>query len=626
MTNDFDLVNRWMITFSAGATSDRTIEGSTENTFYDNGGSKPKIENNSSGSHTINFPIKVGYNPMELNPINGNLTFGGAIDNNGNFIDVYGENSKHLNVEAGLSGTGGFSIKENSKVVFMTTACTYSGATTIEAGELELQTNLASSEITVKNGAKLLINASEVITNDVTVESGGTLEVSAGMSLTVNGNLSNSGTITLLSDGTGKPAGNATGSLIVNGTITGNINIQRNIDGYSSSSDGWHLISTPMPTTTVATSDFNPGANDDLYWYDEANDIWRNYKTSSFDMVKGKGYLCAYETGEVKVFTGNPNNSDVSVTGLTVDGSGTVTEAGWNLVGNPFASAITWSNTWGSDIVATAKIYSDADGNYIDVTAGSAIPSMQGFFIQVISSTSMTIPTSAQAHSTNNWLKQKEMETLKIKVSGGTNSFSDVTRIKFNEEATSSFDVDFDSHKLFGQSTAPQLYSNINGELFSTNTFPTSEEPEDVEMNFKPGTSGEYTLEVLDNSISNMNSIYLEDRLTGQIVDLSANPSYAFSAEVGNEENRFKLHFGATGVEEVQKESLQAYFSGGQLYILGEEGKAELKMFNLQGQELFSEIVMLNIQYNRTLSLQAGIYLVSLQTEKSIKTAKIIIK
>ena len=425
-----------------------------------------------------------------------------------------------------------------------------------------------------------------------------------------------------------------TGSLITHGAVPASIEVERYIEGWTNADDGWHLLSIPFESFSVASSSFEPGNNDDLYYYDEPTDMWINWKAGGspnsdpgFDFDAGKGYLCSYEDDDTKSFSGTPNTTDVDVLDLTVEGSGTRTEAGWNMIGNPYPSAIQWAADWGTNINSIAKIY-PGTGNYDDVLEGGIIPSAQAFFVQVTGATSLTIPTNSRVHNDSVWQKNthSEIKTLCFKVSGNSNTLSDKTRIRFAEGATEDFDPPYDSFKLFGLASAPQLYTEAFNEAYSTNSFPQIGLDRVVDMDFIPGTSGEYQIEIVENTMQEEYEVFLEDTFNNITLNLSINNTYSFEANPGDDSNRFKIHFGATGIAEVQKESLQAYSSGDQLYILGEEGTAELSIFNLQGQQLMKEQVELNHQYSRSLSLQTGVYLVSLQTDKEIKTAKVLIK
>ena len=86
--------NLWQVIFNDGTPS-RTITGTVVDTFYDNGGAMPKIENYTTVDQTINFPFIVGYaSGMEINPVNGNLLFKKRVSANGHAINVYGSNGK----------------------------------------------------------------------------------------------------------------------------------------------------------------------------------------------------------------------------------------------------------------------------------------------------------------------------------------------------------------------------------------------------------------------------------------------------------------------------------------------------------------------------------------------------
>ena len=157
MTNNLIKTSRYQIWFDSDATTGRTIAGTTENTFYDYGTNMPKIENSSSVTHTINFPIKLGYSGgLEINPVSGDLAIGGAIDTSGYNIKVYGNKNKTLALSGIVSGSGGLMLEQNS-VVLLNNANTYTGATAVDAGTLVVNGNQsgANGNVTVASGATL---------------------------------------------------------------------------------------------------------------------------------------------------------------------------------------------------------------------------------------------------------------------------------------------------------------------------------------------------------------------------------------------------------------------------------------------------------------------------------------
>ena len=114
MTNDLSTTNRYQIWFDGGASTARTITGATESTENTFSGSGSKIENQSSATHIIDFKIKLLSNSLEINPVNGDLTFSKAIDNNGFSIITYSGNGKKLRLAGVVSGTGGISVLSNA--------------------------------------------------------------------------------------------------------------------------------------------------------------------------------------------------------------------------------------------------------------------------------------------------------------------------------------------------------------------------------------------------------------------------------------------------------------------------------------------------------------------------------
>jgi hypothetical protein len=435
------------------------------------------------------------------------------------------------------------------------------------------------------------------------------------------------GSFTIKSDASGS------GSLIIDGNSANDVIIEKYIEGYSTDDgDGWHLLSIPVDQYTVSSSDFEPDSNDDLYYYDEPSDMWINWKSGTgstnpgFFFVRGKGYLCAYQDEETKVFDGALNTSNVQVNDLTVLGNGNRTEAGWNMIGNPYPCSILWEDSWGSDINSVAKVY-PGTGNYVDVDPVNGIPSCQAFFVQVTAATSLSIPTTARLHSDEPWLKNDSsaIQTLKFKVTGGSNKFLDETRIRFKEDATEEFDRQFDAFKLFGFPNAPQLYTVLQNEPYSTNTFSAVQLDRIIDLNFIPGTSGQHQIELIENTCKEDCFVLLDDKFTNITSDITTNKTYTFDANTGDDPDRFQIRFSTVGVEEVQKENLQAYVSGNQLYILGEEGKADLRIYNLQAQELLNQSIELTSDFSQSINLKSGIYIISLQSDHITKTTKVII-
>ena len=192
MSNDLagGAASRYQILFLAGASSSRTIGGSTENTFFDFGALRPKIQNESSVVHTLNFPIKIGPSfDLELNPTNGPLTLGGALNTNGRSIQVWGDNGQTLTLGGAISGSGGILVQENSTVFATNNSNSFSGGVTLTEGTYKTNVNNGAGTGgtvtlgTASTGASsvaFLVENSADITRPITVAATGTGPVVIG--------------------------------------------------------------------------------------------------------------------------------------------------------------------------------------------------------------------------------------------------------------------------------------------------------------------------------------------------------------------------------------------------------------------------------------------------------------
>lgn len=399
------------------------------------------------------------------------------------------------------------------------------------------------------------------------------------------------------------------GSLIASGTVTGTAIVERYIEAYTTSSDGWHNISSPINNMTIDGSDFDPGANDDLYAWSEVTNQWLNHKVGANNITNftnGAGYLAAYESTATKNFTGAINVSDVSFTNLSV-GNG----SGWHLLGNPFTSSLQWKNgDWAmTNIGGVAKIWDEAAGNYTDISSNGYIPSTNGFFVQAASSTStITIPASARVHNSQNNYKKADSivnsETLRVLVVNNQNSYYDVSTIGFRDISTKEWDIDFDSRKLFGSDEAPQIWTQVQGEEFSTNYLPHTIDSYVLPLNFQAGVNGVYEFR-FDGIESFYPDCYItiEDILTDSSMNLEDVSSYSFLALTTDQPERFLIHFsGISNTEEplIDNSTINIYTYHNTLFINSETDElitGKVEVYNTLGQKVFEDNVrsMINL-------------------------------
>ena len=456
-------------------------------------------------------------------------------------------------------------------------------------------------------------SASDVPTN-ADVEISGNVELGSTETLTVNDLTipsSKAGTLTLKSDASG------TASLIVNGTINGDVAVERYINGYTINTDGWHLMSSPVASFAIAGSEFEPTAGvDDFYSWNEAAGNWYNYEQPSGpdDIVPGEAYLIAYDVADTKTFSGTVNNSDIPFSNLSY--TGTSTNQGWHLLGNPYPSALQWDQTsWNrTNVDALAKLWDEGNAGYVDLNPGDIIPAMNGFMIHVNNSTNaITIPKAERTHSTTAWYKNDILNKLKLTVYDLEGSTAQQSVLQFDANATAGFDSEFDSYYLNGY--APQFYSLINGKPASTNTLPEVNEELQVPYHFIKNASSTYRLEVEGiASLGLSMPVYITDYKTGQTIDISETGYYEFEAMEGDEIARFMLHFKTTGIDDVVVAEPVVAFQNQQLTISDlQPGQVDLRVVDVMGRVVLSAYSEANGGIvNLPINLKSGIYILEI--------------
>ncbi len=422
-------------------------------------------------------------------------------------------------------------------------------------------------------------------------------------------------------------------------TVDGTATVERNIPAYSGNGDGTHHLSSPVSAFTIAGSDFEPVAgDDDFYEWDETTALWLNYIGGTFgdtEFEVGKGYLVAYKTTNPGVFTGNLNTSSVTKNPTYHLNQGN----GWNLLGNPYPSAIDWDLiTKSADVYGVVYVLNGSDNEY-DIWNGSTgsltdghIPINNGFFIKVGSTgQSVTIDPADQVHGNSGFLKKENSEgpenTLIVSI---TNSdFSSSTYVQFRPDASLAFDKAIDGYKLFGKGVGPQLFTRQAETDYSINCVPFSTDEFDLNMGFVTKTAGIYTLSSTGaNTFQDSKfEVELEDLLMAKKVNL-ATESYTFSADKEGNEDRFVLHFySITGIwDSPVMTSAQIYGYNKTIYIKFDQVPADVsqvEVFNTYGQLVYSADLTPATLSHIKLNARPGIYVVRLRNGSGLKTQKV---
>jgi surface protein len=424
---------------------------------------------------------------------------------------------------------------------------------------------------------------------------------------------------------------NDRGSLITN-SATGTVTVKRMLTG----SPQYHLLSSPVNNADLATI-FDEGYQMEIYLrrFDEPSGNWVNLEIPA-NLSNGTGYSYVRQSkaiGTTATFTGSLITSDLTPS-LTNNGTGGIDYAGWNLLGNPYTSAVQWgTGTWNLNNVDGA-VYVYSNGVYKSYAGGAGtltngiIPAQQGFFVKANgASPSITIPTDARVHNSQSFYKNSVPNVLRLDVAGNVNEYVDGTFIRFTPEATPLFDSRFDAYKLNNDPAAPMIYTHAGDATLSINSLPAIEDCNEVAVSFTAGVDGRYTITASGMETFANGNITLTDLATNATQNLSQNPVYSFDATTTDQPDRFKVSFATVGVDENPLQNIGVYATNGQIVLqLPQVTKATVTITNLAGQLVARH----NINASGVATLDApvttGVYMVTITTGAATITRKVIVK
>ncbi len=477
--------------------------------------------------------------------------------------------------------------------------------------------NNSNGNVIINSSTNPLVVAANVTwPRNVLINPTGKLTVNTGIAFSLGGNMTIDG------------SGANTGSFADKGTtnIAGTSTVTRYMGGnwvvgntfYQS-----HLVSSPVTaqSNTIFTGSLMNKWNEVAYNWDPM--------TLPFEtMAVGKGYAVSPASpGLTATFSGTLNTGNTTISGLTLTNNSGI-NSGFNLVGNPFASSIDWtSSITRTNVNPTAWVWNG--GAYISYLQTQPIPGViageQAFFVQATGAGSIMIPNSVRSHGGAFW-KADNTNWLTLKVEG--NNYWDQTQVSINALSSTGYEGEYDAIKLMGSPGAPQLYCMIPDVKVSINSLPTLDESSIVELGFKPGTEGSFTITAQDlATFTASNEFYLVDLLTNKTQNLKTNPVYTFNAAPGQLEHRFNLTFSTVGIGEIGASRLNIYAVGKVVNIEIPSGvKGDIAVYNLLGSEIARKAVEPNSLNKINLNVPSGYYLVKVNGVSYTANGKVFIK
>ena len=489
---------------------------------------------------------------------------------------------------------------------------------------------------------------------DLLIEQGGLLTVSTGGQLTVTTTLTNSGAASALVIDNG--------SMITNGTVTGQATVKRGIAGDL----GWHLLSSPVTGQSILDGTFAPLAADfsttpstsyDFYKYQPISGggcatsyLWQNLRNSDLSLnttdfgatpqfdVK-TGYLVAYSPDfpTTKIFAGTPNTGDQTFTLTTAP-----LYCPWNLLGNPYASAINWDLVTDKSNLLDGYYYvyneNKAGGpgyeSYLDAThktdgVNGKIAAMQGFFVRALGA-SISIPNSARTHASDSWLKStKETPSnrISLKISNGTHY--DEAYIQFESDGQAGSDW-YDATKMLSfNKEIPQIYTMVEGDKKTQiNSMPYITNPLTVPVGIVAPAEGTYSINVTGvENFSLLTSLTLEDVKMHHTQNLLLNPVYSFTATGNEDAGRFLLHFDGTISSTDDSNPLKIYSTEKTINVYCAAGlqNGQIIVTNMLGQQVLSQKLNDQVLNQVNMGSVSGYYIVKVQSDNAVRTSRVFI-
>ena len=449
----------------------------------------------------------------------------------------------------------------------------------------------AVKNITINSGATVtltgVLQVNGNIQNDGVVSDAGTVDVVGTTAATISG----TGTVNNLTlDNTGGTsiAPEITNKLSVTGLLTVNAALQTNdhlvivstatqsgmikdetgalsgkayIQHFTSGSFGYHHFSSPVSDGIVnmwgnvafpmfgddgvVALGSNRGA---LQIYNEVDNTtsvldssYYNYTVLTNPLTPAQGYTAWLNSLPTLNTFGTPNNGGIGIN--VTHSAGTNDPKGWNFVGNPYPSPISWTalkalnpDLFSSD--AACYIWKTSGGlngswsTYDGVAgvngAGDVINSSLGFFIYVDKSGTLKFDNTVRTYSFNS-----------PEVFGTKTASSNMLRLSIKDAINGTTDeaVAYTSNKARFSKKIPQptgatnatIAFEVKGSKAAINVLTAIDSKTELPVTVLTPKAGTYTLSLSTKNISL--PVYLKDAVTGTYTDLSAATTITTSAK-----------------------------------------------------------------------------------------------
>lgn len=537
------------------------------------------------------------------------------------------------------------------------------------------------------NGAQLSSNAA---CKCLHVESGKDMTIQASTSLEVTENILNNGTITVKN----------TASIVqtaANNTNSGSGTYEIEKTGLNTESS-YNIWSSPVASANILNTyvQTNPC---DIYVFESSSQTWKwdyavGFNTTcmghpvtfqSQHLLSGgdgimnvaRGYFIpGSSTNATRVFSGQINNGTYNKSiNLAVNPGGVPwTGDHWNLVGNPYPSALNCHAFWQENAVNNSRISGalyfwdeDTITNYtqndyavwssLGVVSGpntgkipnNNIASGQGFWVIADVNANLEFNNSMRSDTNDQFFKRNANDVSKVWLSlNNAQGEYNETLIGFPQDATKGVDRLYDAPKMEGTNKV-YLASMIGDKDFvvqGSEPLNFLDSKREIPLHYKTTGAGEYQMMISKAELISKINVYVYDAQLDSLHNLKQGAYTFVSSENADNTKRFKLVFegespvneggdviGGGGSELGLNEELNQ--SGFKVFVKGEDLQVDafgdariqsLQLFDIQGKEIIQKNVGNTQHY--VLSnprLSSGMYLVRIRGKHKEETVKVVI-
>ena len=382
------------------------------------------------------------------------------------------------------------------------------------------------------------------------------------------------------------------------------------------------------------------------------NEDYEDIHSPTHPLVSGIGY---------QLFIGDDLTS---FSGATLSSTGTLNSASdvvlsnpniganWNIIGNPYASAISFAPMEFSHMSNYYYVYdaqTEAYQWYYALDNTSSIPSLangviamgQGFWVINGGSSSIVFKQSYKTSATATFIRSSEIDkSIYLELTQEGTTYRNVVNVDFNQEA---FDGK-DSLDMFaftiGKQKSSSIYIDADEELLAKNYMNEDGRDKIIDLSIKILNDDYYTISATNlENVFNYTNITLHDLVTNEIIDLRKTNYTFYAIEDDESKQRFQLILSNESLGDGNNstfttstnEGIAITQIGNAIDVNSDElinGVSQVLVTNLLGQDvLFTEGIQIQKGVNMVYLPEElkGFYLVTVRTPIGVVTKKIIL-